>query len=66
MLDKLLAAIESHYAENVLIVLFWTMVGLMVYCNHTHNDEMGRWATTVAGNDLSALFGMLVGKKVGQ
>ena len=53
---------EHHDAENRLMLLFWTCCGFMVYFNHTHNDELGKWATIAASNILSCLFGLMKGK----
>ena len=64
--DQYLVNAKQHFAEKVLIRLFWVTVALMVYTNHTHNDEMGRWATVAAGNIMSALFGIITGKYIAQ
>ena len=59
-LDKFFEAVFSHYVENALISLFWTMIFLMVYATHVHNDPLCGWAQSTAGNVLSALFGFMV------
>jgi hypothetical protein len=63
MLDRMLAAFESHYAENILVAIFWSSVALLILGSAIHDAEMAKWAERIAENDLSALFGMLVGKR---
>jgi putative Mn2+ efflux pump MntP len=64
--ETMLFALETHYAENVLLAVLGMLVAVMAYGNHTHNDSIVSWAETSAGNTLSALFGIMVGKRLPQ
>lgn len=54
---------STHYAENILCLIFVAVIGFALFASHTHNDQMASWALQWAGNVLSALFGVLQGSK---
>lgn len=53
----------EHYLENLLMLLFCITLGMMAFATHVHNDNLCSWAQTMAGNILSALFGIMVKQK---
>lgn len=53
----------EHYLENMLVCLFCICLGMMMWATHYHNDPLCGWAQSMAGNILSALFGIMVKQK---